>query len=228
MACLLCGMLAGCGPSDEVRQFNRMGLEHYHAGRYWEAIGMFESARKLDRERPEASYYIGRCYLALAEQKYKEDNDIGAMRFCDRAAAAFEASYNAFPGYTDAIQGKAEALRLRGRHAAAVELAAWASAHAGPRAKMLILEARERSKAGDLDHALRCLKQAVAIESDNAATHAELGRFYLRCGNRAEAITALQKAYSLNPGTPEVVTALAELGVAPTPASPPSPPASSP
>jgi tetratricopeptide (TPR) repeat protein len=201
-----------CGPSREVRQFNQMGLEHYHAGRYYEAINMFEKAREEDRERPEASYYIGRCYLAMAEQRYREDNLVAGMRLCDRAAMEFERAYAAFPGYTLAIQGKTESLKLRGQYARAVELAGWAAAHAGPKAKMLILEAREWSQAGDLEQSLKRLKQAVAVEPDNAATHAELGRFYLRCDNKPEALRALRRAYDLDPGAPGVVSALSELG----------------
>ncbi len=205
----------GCGPPGEVRQFNQMGLGHYQEGRYWEAISMFEKAREIDRERPEPSFYIGRCYLAMAERKYNEDSAFAGMRLCDRAAAEFERAIGGFPGYTAAIQGKGEALKLRGRHATALELATWAAAHAGPKARMLILEAREWVQAGDVDRALRCLKQAAAVEPQNAATHAELGRFYLRCGSRSEARAALQKAYDLDPGAAGVVSALAELNVRP-------------
>lgn len=209
-------MLTGCGPSGEVRDFNKLGLQHYNSGQYYEAVAMFENARKLDPERPEAAYYIGRCYLGLAERKLREDNLFSGMRFCDRAASEFERSYGAFPGYTKAIQGKSEALKLRGRYSAALELAAWASANAGPRAKMLILEARENAQAGDLDRSLRRLKEAVAVESENAATHAELGRFYLRCGNNADALGELRRAYELDPGAPGVVSALTQLDAAPT------------
>src|SRR5262249_43248552 len=115
------------------------------------AISQFENARKVDPELPEPAYYIGRCYLRMAEQKMREDNLVAGMRLCDHAASEFERAYNAFPGYTKAIQGKSEALKLRGRQAAVLELAAWASAHATPRAKMLILEAHELAQAGDLD-----------------------------------------------------------------------------
>lgn len=211
----LSAILVGCGPSGEVREYNRIGLDHYNHARYYEAISMFENARKLDAETPEPSYYIGRCYLALAERKLREDNAFGGMRFCDRAASEFERAYNAFPGYTKAIQGKTEALKLRGRYSAVLDLAAWASNNSGPRAKMLILESRELAQSGDLDRCLRKLKEAIAVEPENAATHAELGRFYLRCGQDREAIEALQKAYRLDPGAPGVVTALAQLNALP-------------
>ncbi len=208
-------LVAGCGPSAEVRECNRIGLEQYNNGDYYAAIGQFENARKLDRETPEPSYYLGRCYLRMAEQKMREDNLVAGMRFCDHAAADFERAYSAYPGYTKAIQGKGEAMKLRGRGQVALELAAWASATAAPKAKMLILEAHELAQQGDLDRSLRKLKEAVAVEPDNAATHAELGRFYLRCGNDGPAVTELQKAYRLDPGAPGVVSALSELNALP-------------
>lgn len=207
--------LAGCGPGAEVREYNRIGLEQYNKGDYYAAIGQFENARKLDRETPEPSYYLGRCYLRMAEQKMREDNLVAGMRFCDHAAADFERAYSAYPGYTKAIQGKGEAMKLRGRGQVALQLAAWASATAAPKAKMLILEAHELAQQGDLDRSLRKLKEAVAVEPDNAATHAELGRFYLRCGNDREAALELRQAYRLDPGAPGVVSALSELNALP-------------
>lgn len=212
---MACASLVGCGPSGQVRDYNRIGLEQYNKGDYYAAIGQFENARKLDRETPEPSYYLGRCYLRMAEQKMREDNLVAGMRFCDRAASEFERAYSAYPGYTKAIQGKGEAMKLRGRGQVALQLAAWASATAAPKAKMLILEAHELAQQGDLDRSLRKLKEAVAVEPENAATHAELGRFYLRCGNDRQAVTELQKAYRLDPGAPGVVSALSELNALP-------------
>ncbi len=212
---LTLALLVGCGPPGKVRDYNQSGLEQYNKGDYYAAIAQFENARKVDPERPESAYYIGRCYLRMAEQKMREDNLVAGMRFCDHAASEFERAYNAFPGYTKAIQGKTEALKLRGRQAAVLDLASWASAHATPRAKMMILEAHELAQSGDLDKSLRVLKTAVALEPENAAVHAELGRFYMRCNNESEAVAELQNAYQLDPGAPGVVSALAELNALP-------------
>lgn len=208
-------MLVGCGPPGEARKFHQIGLDYYNREQYYEAIAQFENARKIDRETPETAYYIGRCWLRIAERKLREDVGVSGMRFCDRAAYEFERAYNAFPGYSKALQGRAEALKLRGRFTTALEIAAWASANAAPRAKMLIFESRELAQAGDLDRCLRKLKEAVAVEPDNAAAHAELGRFYLRCGNDSEAVRCLRTAYRLDPGAPGVVSALSSLDALP-------------
>lgn len=75
--------------------------------------------------------------------------------------------------------------------------------------------AHEYAKTGSMDQAQLALKQATLVEPDNAAVHAELGLFYLRCGNESAAVGCLQRAYKLNPGAPGVVKALAQLGALP-------------
>src|SRR6185295_4296623 len=114
----------------------------YEPGHYVEALAMFKRAAELDRERPEASYYSGRCNLAIADKKFKDGNLPSALRYCDRAIACFNSAIGAFPGYAAAVQGKADALKLRGKHAAALELAEWAARNAGPQATMFILKGR--------------------------------------------------------------------------------------
>jgi len=106
-------------------------------------------------------------------------------------------------------------LKLKGKHAAALDIANWAARNCGPQAKMLILKGRQYAQAGDLDQAQLAFKQATTVEPHNAAAQAELGLFFMRCGNDTEAVTCLQKAYELDPGAPGVVAALARLGSSP-------------
>ncbi len=193
----------------------RVGRDEYAAQRYPEAVAMFKHAADIDRERPEASYHMGQCYLAMAERRFSEHNLIGALRNCDRAVACFDDAITAFPGFGRAVQGKAQALRLKGKHAAALEIADWAAQQSGAQARKLILKAHEYAKTGNMDQAQLALKQATSIEADNAAVHAELGLFYLRCDNESAAIGCLQRAYELNPGAPGVVKALAQLNALP-------------
>jgi len=205
-------LLAGChGPSAEVRELNRRGLEHYRAGRHFEAIATFEMAREKDRETPEPGYYIGRAYLALADQHFRDDNLVTAVRYCDRAIRAFTDAYEGFPGYTRALQGKADALKRKGQHEAALALADWAGRNCGPQANKVIFQAREHAQHGDVDKAADLLHQAVRLEPKNPATHAELGRFYARFGNRPAAIASLREAYRLDPRAPGVEKTLASM-----------------
>jgi tetratricopeptide (TPR) repeat protein len=173
---------------------------------------MFDKAAELDRGDPTPPFYLGRCYLAMADGQFRGNNLPAALRYCDRAVAAFDQAISAFPGFSRAVQGKADALKLKGKHQAALELANWVAAQSGPRAKMLILKGRQYAQAGDMDQAQLAFQQATTVEPQNAAAHAELGLFYMRCENDPAAIESLKKAYDLNPGAPGVVEALAHLG----------------
>ena len=211
----LFGLLAatGCGaPSSEYQRFIDVGLSDFEAAKYPDAIAMFRSAAEVDPERQEASFYLGRCYLEMANRRFVAGRTTAALSYTDQAISSFERAIAAFPGYGAAVTGKADALRLHDRHAAALELADWAAANSGFQAQKLIIKARQYALAGDLDSARLAHNQAVAVEPESPAAHAELGLFYLRCGNDDEAVRSLETAYHLNPGTPGVVAALAQLG----------------
>ncbi|MCB9852981.1 MAG: tetratricopeptide repeat protein [Phycisphaerales bacterium] len=206
----------GCiSKQPKVEEALTEGHREFRRGQYAEALGMYELAEERDPERPEPSYYMGQVYLAMADRQFIEDDLPGALRYCDRAIATFDKSIAAFPGYSRALQGKAEALKLRGKHQAVYEIARWVSAQSAFESKKLIVEARQYGSSGDLDNAQLLLVKAVAVDPDNAVPHAELGRFYLRIGNKQKAIDALQEAYRLDPGAPGVFKALLELGAAP-------------
>lgn len=208
--------LAGCGkPIATYDQLIKEGMTEYDAGRFADAVAMFKQAAEADHERPEPSYYAGRCYMAMADRQFREDDLPAALRYCDRAIGAFDAGVGAFPGYSRAVQAKADALKLKGENQAALQVANWAAAYVGPQAKMLILKARQYAQAGDIDNAQLSFQQAVSIEEKNPAAHAELGLFYMRCGNKTKAIESLQRSYDLDPGSPSVVAALAKLGASP-------------
>ena len=211
---LLLGLPGCLKPHGTYEESMNNANAEYNAGHYAEAIAMYKNAAELDQERPEPSYMTGRCYLAMADKQFREDDLPGALRYCDRAVATFDASAGAFPGYSRAVQAKADALKLKGRNEAALEVATWAARYVGPQAKMLILKGREYAQHGEIDKAQLYFQQAVSVEPGNAAAHAELGLFYLRCGNDSAAIRELQEANKLSPGAPGVLAALARLGAA--------------
>lgn len=210
-----CAALACASNESTIREAMTEGRREYDRGRYAEALGMYRMAEELDPERPEPAYFIGRCYIEMADQQFAEDDLPGALRYCDRAIATFDKAIASFPGYGRALQGKADALKLRGRHQAAYDIAQWVSAQSGFASKKLILEARQYAANGDLDRAQLTLTKAVAVDPNSAAPHAELGRFYLRTGNRTKAIESLRRAYQLDPGAPGVFSALLDLGAVP-------------
>lgn len=215
---------AGCGrPTSGYDELMTEGLSEYENQRYAEAIAMFKNAAEADRERPEPSYYTGLAFLKMADKQFREDDLPGALRYCDRALSTFDAAVGAFPGYSRAQQAKADALVLKGKHKDALEVATWAASYVGPQAKMHIFKARQFAQAGEIDKAELYFKQAVSVEPENPAAYAELGLFYMRCGNDAEAVKALQKAHAMRPGSPGVVAALARLGASPAYTTPQPP-----
>lgn len=211
LVCLL--ILPGCGkPRASFDEILATGIEDYQNRQYSDALSMFKHAKELDRERPEPSYYVGLCYMGMADQHFQMDNLHAALRCCDQAVAAFDSAVGAFPGYSRSVQGKADALRLKGKHQAALDIATWAAAQSGGQSKMLILKGRQYAQNGDIDRAQLSFKQATSVEPNNPAAFAELGLFYMRCGNDTEAVKALRRANELDPGAPGVVAALARLG----------------
>ncbi|GMU34509.1 MAG: hypothetical protein AMXMBFR20_23810 [Planctomycetia bacterium] len=212
-AAIMPALMGGCGkPRAGFDEVYAEAVREYDAQNYAEALGMFKHAAEIDRERPEPSYFYGLCYMGMADAHFKNDNLPAALRCCDQAVSAFAAAIGAFPGYTRAVQGKADALRLKGKHQAALDIARWAATQSGPQASMLILKGRDLAQSGDIDGAQLSFRQATSVEPENAAAHAELGLFFMRCGNDREAIASLRKAYELDPGAPGVVAALARLG----------------
>jgi len=210
-----CGQMACVSDKAEFKDALAEGNAEYDRENYAEALGMYEHAEEIDPERPEPSYLIGKCYLAMADRQFSEDDLPGALRYCDRAIATFEKALAGFPGYSRAVQGKADALKLRGKHQAAYDIARWVATQSAFQSKKLIVEARQYSMAGDLDNAELSLIKAVAVAPDEAAAHAEIGRFYVRIGNRDKAVEHLRRAYAINPGAPGVFKALLDLGAAP-------------
>lgn len=200
----------GCGkPSYE--ECIRSGLDEYNSKRYAEAVAQFEAAAGYDRERPEPTYYTARCYHRMAEEEFAKDNLGNALRLCDRAIYYYDMAIGAFPGFTRAVQGKANALKLKGLPEAAKDIANWATRVSGPQAKKLILKGHLLVQSGDMDGAQLAFQQAASVEPENAAAHAELGLFYMRCHNDALALESLRRAQRLNPNAPGVARAIAHL-----------------
>lgn len=216
-AAILSFSLSGCVEPNKLDPTvaERKGVQLYNEGQFLDAIAAFKAAREFNRENPELECYIGRCYLGLADQRFREDALVAAARYCDQAIFAFDHAYGAFPGYVNAMDGKSDALKRKGLHEAALQLADWAVRTCGPRARPMIFQAREYAQNGDVDRALDILVDATKSEPENPAAHAELGRFYARFGKRNLAIASLRRALDLNPQAPGVRDTLTALESSP-------------
>lgn len=210
---LLPMLVAGCGkPQPSYSELMSDGRHEYACGRYNDAAVMFQKAGEMDPERPEPAYEEGRCHMELARREFRVNNISTALLYCDRAIASYDSAVEAFPGYSRAIQGKADALRLKSRQQSALEVTQWAVEASAHLPNLMVLKARKLAQAGEVDKAQLTFQQAITMEPENPALHAELGLLYLRCGNEAEAIRSLRRAYELDPGAPGVAASLAHLG----------------
>ncbi|MBN1342077.1 MAG: tetratricopeptide repeat protein [Phycisphaerae bacterium] len=211
IACLV--VLSGCGPV--VKEVNQEGLRDHYAGRYVEAIGMFKTALEKDPGRPSTLYYMGRSYMCLAEERFRDGNARMARRNLDDAVYAFDRAIAQFPNYDEAIQARAKALAMRGEYDKSLKSVKQTMDLLGPTAKNKITLAQQYEQAGDFDNALLTYRQAVAIEPLNAWAHAECGRFYKRIDRRKDAVDELTRAYRLNPQESGVEAQLKVLGAWP-------------
>jgi tetratricopeptide (TPR) repeat protein len=213
LAVSVAALISGCGPV--VGELNEEGLREYHAGHYIESIGLFKTALHKDIGRPSTLYYLGRSYLALAEERFRNGNSRMARRNLDDAVYDFDRAIGLFPNYEEAIKGRSHALELRGEYDKAIKRMRQSADLLGPSAKHKIMLAREYEQRGDFDNALNYYRQAIAIEPLNPWAHAEFGRFYLRIHRRQDAIAELTRSYHLDPQQTDVVAELKSLGAWP-------------
>ena len=208
--------VGGC-TTHTVGELNQMGLKEYRKARYSEAKAYFDRAWEMDRERPVTLYNLGRCAMAMGQQRFRQGRFAASLRYLDEAIHWFDSAIESFPGYTDAQLAHVQALDLQGKYRKALQAAEWADTYVGPAAKQKLVLAGHYERTGDLDEALLCYRQAAAIESDNSFVRAELGRFYARQGLTSQARAELERAQQLHPTDPNVASDLA--GLAPEPDS---------
>lgn len=202
----------GCGPN-----FGQLRLEGQRAlldENYALAQASFERAYAIWPEDAENLFDLGSVRMVYARELMAEDNRPAAMREVDRAIEYFDRAIESHPGTLSALVARNEALEFKGRYDDALAGAEWAMTFVGPSARAQLFMARELEERSDLDEALLRYRQAVAMEPDNAGTHAALGQFLLRTGKRGPAIAHLKLAYQINPLEPGVAKMLGAQGVA--------------
>ena len=213
-AALACGLpgLLGCAPKASFEELRLEGQQAMIAQEYAVARKFFVLAEERIPKDPVNLHDLGDCCLYFARTRFEERNYPAAMREVDRGIGYYDRAIRSQPGFSAALLGKNIALELKGQFEQAVKVAEWAVEFVGPSARQQIFLAREMEERGDLDAALLRLQQAIAMEPNNPAAHAEIGRFFLRSGMRERAIAHLRKAYALDPTKSDVLNDLAQLG----------------
>lgn len=206
-------LAAGCNDVHPSIRY-KDGLNDYQTGHLTEAIGNFREAYKGQPGDANTCYWLGRCYLDLSRKAAANDNTVTAMGYADRATFYFDAAIKIVPSYLLAIEGKAEAQRLKGDYEKATEIARSDTRHLTPTSKTLLARARAYEAGGDMDRALVTYKEAAVAEPYNAEALEGYGRALLVAGERDHAVEYLQKSYSIKP-TVAVYATLHELGASP-------------
>lgn len=211
---VLAGLLLAVG-CNEVSPLIRYkdGLDDYQHGRLTEAIGNFEEAYKGQPGDAATCFWLGKCYLDVAKKLAAEDSILAAMAYADKATFYYESAIKLEPSYLPAIEGKAEAQRVKGDYAQAIA-AANDTQILTPTAKTLIAKARAYAAGGDMDMALITYKQAASAEPNNPEALEAYGRALLVAGERDRAVDYLRKAYTIRPTT-GVLATLYDLGALP-------------
>jgi tetratricopeptide (TPR) repeat protein len=212
---VLVGVLSGCSNELSYRDLRVMGQEQMIQHNYGAAQRLFKQAMEKVPEDAWNLYDLGDCSMHLANEQFRLRNAAAALRYVDHAVDFYSRAINAKPGMEPALWGKNMALEAKQRFEAALAVAKWAVQYVTPTARQQIFLARELEERADPDGALLRYRQAVELEPGSAYAHAELGRFYVRIGRKAEARDALLTAYRLDPTEPGVLDALRELGATP-------------
>jgi tetratricopeptide (TPR) repeat protein len=211
---VLAGLLLAAGCNEVHPQIRyKDGLDDYNHGRLTEAIGNFEEAYKGQPGDAKTCYWLGKCYLDVARNLAAEDSIVAAMSYSDKATFYFESAIMIEPSYLPAIEGKAEAQRIKGDYAKAIQTAGQTNMLT-PTANTLIAKARAYAAGGDMDMALITYKQAAVAEPNNPVALEAYGRALLVAGERERAVECLRKAYTIRP-TADVLATLYDLGALP-------------
>ncbi|MFQ5491223.1 MAG: tetratricopeptide repeat protein, partial [Phycisphaerae bacterium] len=189
----------GCSTRPDFRQIRQEGQQAMLDGNYRVARGLLRHGVEMVPEDPANLHDLGDCCMYFSREQFARRNVPAALREVDQAIAYYERAIGADPGYQAALMGKNSALELKGRFEKALDVAEWAAKYVGPSAMQQVFLAREMEERGDLDSAHVRLRQAVAMEPNNADAHEALGRFYHRHGQRKLAIGHLGRAYALDP-----------------------------
>ena len=153
--------------------------------------------------------------MMLATQRLAEKNELAAERELNAAIAYYSNALEVYPGHQPSIEGKNNALELKGQFDEALEHAEWTARFVGPAAKHYLFLADEHEERDDIDGALLRYKQAIAMEPRNAGAHVAFAKFLMRTENESAAVFHLKAAYRLDPTDSWALGELSSRGAVP-------------
>ena len=194
LGCVLM-MLAGCaGTEAPAPPVNR------------EAVPAPDSTEAQLLARLEEKFENPQVHYELARVYHKSQNWTKAERYYIQAIS-FE------PGNKAAQAGLVKMFADSGDKAKAEEFASAYIRQAGISVKETLRLGWEFEQLGMDDYALRSYRVAVATAPDSDAANKQLGLYYRRKGDSANAKQYLMRSFELNPRQPDVAGELGRLGV---------------
>jgi tetratricopeptide (TPR) repeat protein len=159
------------------------------SGQHTEAASHASAALDLDRDSPEARYFLGRAARAAGDLH-------GAIGY-------YRHALERRPRYAEAMVSLANALKQSGESAEALDHYGRALEINPQLAEAHLASARLLKSMGALHDALVALERGVAACAKSATLWLELGHQRLEAGRLAEARTAYEHAVERNPGSAE-------------------------
>lgn len=160
-----------------------------------------ELLAELDRkfENPQAHYELARLY-------HRSQN-------WQKAEYHYNVALGFDPAYKAAQAGMVKMFFDRGEPAKAEQYASSYLRQAAVSVTETLRLAQEFEQVGLEDYALRGYRQAIDAAPDSAEANKQIGFYYLRRGDEAQAKQYLTRSFELNPRQPDVAGALGRLGV---------------
>ncbi len=200
--------VGGC-TTHKYRRLRGEGQRAMLQQMYWPARHFFVECDRLRPRQVENLHDLGNCCVLLARERFERQEHAAAMREADAAIDYYSQALEIHPGHQPSLQGKNNALELKGQFDEALAHAEWAAEFVGPSAKQYLFLASEREERGDADGALLAYRQAIAVEPGSAEAHIGFAKFLLKHRREREAVYHLQAAYRLDPLNEWVVDQLA-------------------
>jgi tetratricopeptide (TPR) repeat protein len=204
-------VLAGC--AQDLDDLRVQAIDQFRARQYVESMATLRQILEIERSDAEANYYMGMNYRAMAARKFRDGDIPAARRELDTSILYFAQAIKSWPNYMAAADAKNEAFEARGKYDEALAVTHRVAQNNRGISEHFVVLANEYRERGDYDNALRCYKLALSTAPDSSRAYSEMGRLYLRVGDRVLAMDAFRKAYELNSAEPGVADTLAQLDV---------------
>ena len=106
LAVLVAGTIVGC--AEDLTDLRTEGIDQYRNRQHIESMATMREILELQPSDPEANYYMGLNYRAMASRKFRENDLQAAYRELDTSITYFTQAVKSWPNYMAAISSCCE------------------------------------------------------------------------------------------------------------------------